>query len=73
MIIVSNTNTKMLNNKNGARNEIGDTIQATVTIKNDNYKGFTTKKVNNQTTTVQNVKVQASKILKSPQKHWLTA
>ena len=52
---------KNANNKNGARNEIGDTIQATVTIKNDNYKGFTTKKVNNQTTTVQNVKVQASK------------
>lgn len=52
---------KNANNKNGARNEIGDTIQATVTIKNDNYKGFTTKTVNNQTTTVQNVKVQASK------------
>ena len=49
------------NKKNGATNEIGDKIQATVTIKNDNYKGFTTVKDNNgQNKTVQNVKVPAT-------------
>ena len=49
------------NNKNGATNEIGDKIQATVTIKNDNYKGFTTvKDGNGQDKTVQNVTVSAT-------------
>ena len=49
------------NNKNGATNEIGDKIQATVTIKNDNYKGFTTVKDDNgQNKTVQNIKVPAT-------------
>ena len=49
------------NNKNGATNEIGDKIQATVTIKNDNYKGFTTvKDGKGQDKTVQNVTVSAT-------------
>ena len=49
------------NNKNGATNEIGDKIQATVTIKNDNYKGFTTVKDDKkQDKTVQNVTVSAT-------------